>query len=88
VYHRISATLASVANLTLTIDDGLLLRARKRALDHGTSVNAVVRDYLESYAGATDSAQVGRALVALAERASGSSGARGRAWTRDDAHER
>lgn len=33
-------------NLTLTLDEGLLLSARKVALEQGTSVNAMVRDYL------------------------------------------
>ena len=77
-----------MANLTLTIDDDILLRARRRALEHGTSVNAVVREYLEGFAGADDTKDAGRALVALAERASGSSGSRGRRWTRDSAHDR
>jgi hypothetical protein len=39
-----------MANLTLTIDDQLLKMARMRAVEQGTSVNAVVRDYLERYA--------------------------------------
>lgn len=39
-----------MANLTLTIDDGVLERARIRALEEDTSVNALVREYLESYA--------------------------------------
>jgi plasmid stability protein len=77
-----------MANLTLTIDDGLLLRARRRALEHGTSVNALVREYLERFAGPDDSADVGRALVAIAERSSGSSGSAGRTWTREALHER
>lgn len=77
-----------MGNLTLTIDDAVLLRARRRALEHGTSVNAVVRDYLESFAGGDESAAAGRALVALAERASGSSGRGGRRWSRADAHDR
>lgn len=78
----------TVANLTLTIADEVLLRARRRALDHGTSVNALVRGYLESFAGADGLEEAGRALVALAERSSGSSGPDGRSWTRDDLHER
>lgn len=77
-----------MANLTLTIDDDLLLRARQRALSHGTSVNALVRDYLESFAGEASSAEVGRAFVELAKQSAGSSGAKGRRWTRDDAHGR
>ncbi len=37
-------------NLTVTIDDEVLKRARLRATEQGTSVNAVVRAYLEQYA--------------------------------------
>ena len=33
-------------NLTLAIDDNLLLEARRLALDRRTSVNQLVRDYL------------------------------------------
>jgi hypothetical protein len=77
-----------MANLTLTVADEILLRARRRALDRGTSVNALVREYLESFAGADEVEDAGRALVALAERSAGASGAGGRSWTRDGAHER
>lgn len=77
-----------MANLTLTIDDHLLLRARRRALEQGTSVNALVREYLESYTGDEDAVDAARALVALAESTSGSSGPAGRDWSRDELHER
>ena len=40
-----------MANLTIVVDDGVLRRARKKAIDQGTSVNAVVGAYLEQYAG-------------------------------------
>jgi hypothetical protein len=40
-----------MANVTITIDDALLKQARARALEQGTSVNALLRDYLEAYAG-------------------------------------
>ena len=49
-----------MANLTLTIDDDVLLRARQRALEHGTSVNALVREYLEGFVGRDHSSQAGR----------------------------
>lgn len=77
-----------MANLTLTVSDDVLLRARRRALDHGTSVNALVREYLEHFAGEADAAGAGHALVEVAKRTSGSSGSSGRSWTRDDAHAR
>ena len=42
----------SMAILTLSIDDEVLRRARIRALELDTSVNAVLREFLEAYAGA------------------------------------
>jgi len=40
-----------MANLTLSIPDDVLRRARIRALQQDTSVNALVKDYLERLAG-------------------------------------
>lgn len=40
-----------MTNLTITVDEQTLKRARMRALEEGTSVNAVLRDYLEAYSG-------------------------------------
>jgi len=40
-----------MSNLTLTIDDDVLRRARIRALEQGTSVNALVREYLTDFVG-------------------------------------
>jgi hypothetical protein len=77
-----------VANLTLAIDDDLLLRARRRALDQGTSVNAVVRDYLTTYAGQEEEVEAWRRIVEIAKSASGSSGPEGRTWTREDLYDR
>jgi hypothetical protein len=74
-----------MANLTLVIDDELLLRARKRALDQGTSVNALVRNYLESYAGRADAAEATRAFI---ERAA-AYGARSKGpWKREELYDR
>jgi len=39
-----------VANLTITVDEEVLKRARMRALAQGTSVNAILAAYLEAYA--------------------------------------
>ncbi len=77
-----------MANLTLTVDDQVLARARKRAVDNGTSVNAVVRDYLASFAGEDDAMAARHELVESAKRRSGSSGPEGRTWTRDEIYER
>ena len=40
-----------MTNLTITVDAQILKKARMRALEEDTSVNAVLRDYLEDYAG-------------------------------------
>ena len=37
-----------VTNLTLAIDDGLLKDARKLAIDQNTTVNQMVREFLET----------------------------------------
>ena len=77
-----------MANLTLTIDESTLRRARIRALEAGTSVNALVRDYLARYAGTSQSAAASRAFLALTENLEASSGPGGRTWTRDELYDR
>jgi len=77
-----------VANLTLTIEDAVLARARKRAVANGTYVNALVRHYLASFAGEDDAMAARREFVEAAKRHSGSSGPSGRTWTRDELYER
>ena len=76
-----------MANLTITVDDEVLKRARLRATEQGTSVNAVVRDYLEEYAGTRSAQEQALAkLLALSEQTRSKRGRR--KWTRDDLHER
>jgi len=73
-----------MANLTVVIDDDVLLRARKRALDQGTSVNALLRGYLEGYVGRKNRAAAMQRLVKSATSAQ----ARSRGpWTRDELHD-
>jgi hypothetical protein len=74
-------------NLTITVDDELLRRARIRALSQGTSVNAILREFLESYAGSEVEIQARARLVELARESSSSSGSGGRTWKRDDFYE-
>ncbi len=71
-----------MANLTLTIDDEVLKKARIHALERGTSVNALVREYLERVA--HDDAEL-EAIVRGIE-AIGDSMPRRRVaeWARDD----
>lgn len=76
-----------MANLTITIDDQLLRRARVRAARLGTSVNAVLREYMQSWAGEED--ERSRAITSLLKRSSRARSARGgRRWTRESLHER
>jgi plasmid stability protein len=77
-----------MSNLTITLEDELLRRARMRALAQGTSVNAVLRAYLEAYVGHDGRAEARRRLVELAKKTRSGSGGSGRNWTRDDLHER
>jgi plasmid stability protein len=75
-----------VANLTLSVDDELLRRARIRALEEGTSVNALVRDYLERFTAGPAEDGVFEALSTIASRTSRTGPER--RWTRDELHER
>jgi hypothetical protein len=76
-----------MANLTITVDDRLLKLARLRALEQGTSVNALLREYLEAYAGAAGAqARALDDLLRLSASATSHSGSAG--WTREDLHER
>lgn len=77
-----------VANLTLQIDDDVLRRARIRALEEGTSVNAVVREYLDAFAGRDAAMAARRRFVQRARTSGASSGPQGRTWRRDDLYDR
>ncbi len=77
-----------MANLTLTIDEQLLKRARVRALGQDTSVNALVRSYLEEYVGRSPHEQGLAGFLALTEPIRAGSGPAGRSWTREELYER
>jgi len=64
-----------------------LRRARIRALEDGTSVNAVLREYLVAYAGQASTREILASYHSLAEAAVASSGPECRIWTRESAHE-
>jgi len=77
-----------MANVTLTIDADLLRRARIRALEQDTSVNALVRGYLEEYAGREQRREGMAGFLALTESIHAGSGRGGRGWTREQLYER
>lgn len=74
-------------NLTLTIDEDTLRAARIRALEQGTSVNAVVRAYLREFAGRRGGRDAMRSFLEDSEHWRASSGPGGRGWTRDELYD-
>ncbi len=74
----------SMTKLTLTIDEELLKQARVRAIEQGTSVNALVCGYLEDFVGRGPQREGIDAFMALTESVGASSGPGGRSWTRDE----
>jgi hypothetical protein len=77
-----------MTNLTLTVDEEILRRARIRALELGTSVNALVRDYLGQLAGRSAAAEGIAEFFGATEGAGAGSGPEGRTWTRDELYDR
>ena len=77
-----------MTNLTLTVDEEVLRRARIRALELGTSVNALVRDYLGRIAGRSAAAEGMVEFFAATQGAGAESGPGGRTWNRDDVYDR
>ena len=77
-----------MTNLTLTIDEDTLRMARIRALELGTSVNALVREYLKQLAGRSTAAEGVAEFFEATKGAGAGSGAEGRSWSRDELYER
>jgi hypothetical protein len=73
-------------NITLSVDDGVIQEARRRAEAMGTSVNQLVREYLERLAGKTDRDADAAEFERLSRLAQGNS----RKWkfNREELHER
>ena len=76
-----------MANVTLALDDGLLRRARVKAVHENTSVNAVIREFLTSWVAdegeRAATVQRLRAVFGTSQYRSG-----GASWTREELHER
>lgn len=76
-----------MATLTIAIDDEVLQRARLHAAEQGTSVNAVVREHLERYAGSPGAQE--QALERLLSLSRAAHSRRGRrTFSRTELHER
>lgn len=73
-----------LVNVTLSIDEKLVERARKRASALGKSLNQLVRDYLQTVSG-TDSPEES---IAELRAISGTGNSRGWRFNRDEIHGR
>ena len=72
-------------NLTISIDEELLTRARALAREQGTSLNALLREYLQTLVGEQPGDRVADELLMLMRKQGGRSG--GRKIDRDELYE-
>lgn len=73
-------------NVTLSIDDEIVERARDLARQRGTSLNQMVRDYLTQLAADRSPEELVAELERLWATSRGNSG--GERWTREEIHDR
>ncbi len=71
-------------NLTLSVDEQVAARARKKAEALGKTLNQLVREYLQSLAGGNDAER----SIEEFQRLSGQGHSRGWRFQRDELHER
>ena len=72
-------------NLTISVDDDLLRKARAVAARRGTSLQSLIRAHLRALVGASSRVEAADELLDLMERGGGHSG--GRRIGRDEAYE-
>ncbi|MEE9425092.1 MAG: ribbon-helix-helix protein, CopG family [Methylococcales bacterium] len=76
-----------MTNVTLSIDEEDLKQARVLALQQGSSLNAVIRQFVKNYIGQTKRyRQVTDRIIQQAE--SSQYHSEGKKWTRDELYER
>ena len=73
-------------NITVSLDGEVILRARRRVGVLGTSVNQLVREYIEQLAGKADPNEDAAEFERLSKLAHGDS--RGWKFNREELHER
>jgi Arc/MetJ family transcription regulator len=73
-------------NVTLSVDDEVLQRARRKAGLLGTSVNQLIRDYLEQLSGKVSPGEDAAEFERLSRLAGGD--AKGWKFDREEIHER
>lgn len=73
-----------LVNLTLSVDEQTVARARKKAQALGKSLNQLIRDYLQRLAGGDDAER----SIEEFRKLSGQGHSRGWRFNRDELHER
>ena len=73
-------------NVTLSLDDDVVQEARRRAEAMGTSVNQLIREYLEQFAGKSDASADIEEFRRLSRISRGDS--KGWKFNREEIHER
>ncbi|MFP4153233.1 MAG: DUF6364 family protein [Alkalispirochaeta sp.] len=68
-------------NITLSAQDELVEKARRYAGEHGTSLNQLIRDYLERLVGSVSAEDAAAEFVAVARELGGDSSGTGGVWT-------
>lgn len=76
-----------MTNLTLSIEEELLRRARIKALEEGTSVNALVREHLQRFVEDDGPGEAVAELLRLSDEIDAGSGPGGRTWTREEIYD-
>lgn len=76
-----------MTNLTISLDEAIVKKARVRAIEEGTSVSAKVREFLAVYAQGADGQQAAaHAFMAAARQSQANRDAA--PWSRADAYDR
>ena len=75
-----------MSNLTIVVDDEALKKARLRAMEEDSSLNAVLREFINAYARVSSRHKESmERILTLSESASSLSGEK--RWTRDELYE-
>lgn len=74
-------------NVTLSIDAGVLREARRIAAERATTLNALIREFLQELTERESGTEAARRRILAICKAS-AAGARSGAWSRNDLHER
>lgn len=74
-------------NITLSADRELVKRAREYATQHGTSLNQIIREYMEQFSSVSNVEKNAEEFARLA-REQGGAGSTGFVFDREEAHTR